>query len=41
VHAYGDACAWAIIQTGLPQRAFPQTPPYTLEQVLDPEYLPD
>jgi Domain of unknown function DUF29 len=39
-HAYGDARARAIIQTGLPQRAFPQTSPFTLEQVLDPKYLP-
>jgi Domain of unknown function DUF29 len=40
-HAYDDARARAIILTGLPQRAFPQTSPYTLEQVLDPKYLPD
>lgn len=39
-HAYGDARARAVIQTGLPQRVFPQTSPYTLEQVLDPQYLP-
>jgi Domain of unknown function DUF29 len=39
--AYGDARARAIIQTGLPQRAFPPTSPFTLEQVLDPKYLPD
>jgi hypothetical protein len=40
-HAYDDARARAIIQTRLPQRAFPQTSPCTPEQVLDPKYLPD
>jgi Domain of unknown function DUF29 len=40
-NAYADARARAITQTGLPQRALPQTSPYTLEQVLDPMYLPD
>jgi hypothetical protein len=41
VQAYADARALAIAQTGLPAGAFPQTSPYTLEQALDPEYLPD
>jgi hypothetical protein len=39
--AYADARARAIAQTGLSERAFPRTSPYTLEQVLDPEFLPD
>jgi hypothetical protein len=39
--AYADARARAITQTGLSERAFPQTSPYTLEQALDPEFLPD
>jgi Domain of unknown function DUF29 len=40
-HAYADARARAITQTGLTERAFPRTSPYTLEQALDPKYLPD
>jgi hypothetical protein len=39
--AYADARARAITQSGLPERAFPPTSPYTFEQVLDPKYLPD
>jgi hypothetical protein len=39
--AYADARARAITQTGLSERAFPRTSPYTLEQSLDPEFLPD
>ena len=39
--AYADARARAITQTGLSERAFPQTSPYTLEQALDPQFLPD
>ncbi len=38
---YGDARARAITQTGLSERAFPRTSPYTLEQALDPDFLPD
>jgi Domain of unknown function DUF29 len=41
VEAYADARARAIAETGLPQRAFPHTAPYSLEQTLDPEFLPD
>ena len=39
--AYADAHARAIVQTGLSERALPRTSPYTLEQALDPEFLPD
>jgi hypothetical protein len=39
--AYADARARAITQTGLPERAFPRTSPYTLEEALDPEFLPN
>ena len=39
--AYADARARAITQTGMSERAFPRTSPYTLEQALDPEFLPD
>jgi hypothetical protein len=38
---YADARARAIVQTGLSERAFPQTSPYTLAQALDLEFLPD
>ena len=31
----------ARIETGLPENALPSAPPYTLEQTLDPEFLPD
>jgi hypothetical protein len=31
----------AVVQTGLSERAFPETSPYSLEQTLDPEFLPD
>lgn len=40
-NAYADARARAITQTGLSQRAFPRTAPYTLAQALDPQFLPD
>jgi Domain of unknown function DUF29 len=40
-YAYADARARASTQTGLPERAFPQTSPYTLEQALDAKFLPD
>jgi hypothetical protein len=39
--AYADARARAITQTGLSEREFPRASPYTLEQALDPNYLPD
>jgi hypothetical protein len=39
--AYADARARAITQTGLPERALPRMSPYTLEEALDPEFLPD
>jgi Domain of unknown function DUF29 len=39
--AYADARARAIIQTGLPEGAFPRASPYSLEQTLDAKYLPD
>jgi hypothetical protein len=38
--AYADARARAITQTGMSERAFPRTSPCTLEQALDPEFLP-
>jgi hypothetical protein len=39
--AYADARARAIAQTGLAERVFPQTSPYTLEEALNPDFLPD
>ena len=39
--AYADARALAIAETGLAERTFPPLPPYTLEQTLDPGFLPD
>ena len=39
--AYADARDRAITQTGLSERAFPPSSPYTLEQALDPEFLRD
>jgi hypothetical protein len=37
VEAYADARARAVAETGLD---FPQISPYTLEEALDPEFLP-
>ena len=39
--AYADARARAATETGLTERTFPPAPPYSLEQALDPEFLPD
>ena len=39
--AYEDAREQASAESGLPPRAFPKSSPYTLEQTLDPDYLPD
>jgi hypothetical protein len=36
-----DARERARAETGLPLRGFPKASPYTLEQALDPRYLPD
>jgi hypothetical protein len=41
VEAFADARARASAETGLPEGAFPDTSPYSLEQALDPEFLPD
>ena len=39
--AYADARDQASAETGLPLRSFPRSSPYTLEQTLDPKFLPD
>jgi Domain of unknown function DUF29 len=38
--AYADAREQASVETGLPLRSFPNSSPYTLEQTLDPKFLP-
>ena len=40
VDAYEDAGFGAVRETGLPQATFPETCPYTLDQVLDAYWLP-
>jgi hypothetical protein len=37
---YQDARRQALIETGLTSDALPDAPPYTLEQTLDPDFLP-
>jgi hypothetical protein len=39
--AYADAREQAGADTGLEVATFPERPPYTLEQALDPQFLPD
>jgi hypothetical protein len=38
---YQDGRRQALIDTGLAPAALPSAPPYTLEQALDPDFLPD
>jgi hypothetical protein len=38
---YQDGRQQALIETGLAPDALPSAPPYTLEQTLDPDFLPD
>jgi hypothetical protein len=38
---YGDSRRQALIETGLEPDALPIAPPWSLEQTLDPEFLPD
>jgi hypothetical protein len=38
--AYADARERASAETGLPIRSFPRSSTYTLEQTLDPKFLP-
>jgi hypothetical protein len=38
---YEDGRRQALIETGLAPDALPNVPPFTLEQALDPEFLPD
>ena len=38
---YQDGRRQALIETGLAPDALPSEPPYSLEQALDPDFLPD
>ena len=38
---YADSCEQAVAESGLSLEAFPGEPPFTLDQVLDPRFLPD
>ena len=38
---HADSCEQAAAESGLSPDTFPPEPPFTLEQVLDPKYLPD
>jgi hypothetical protein len=37
---YAKAVRRAVAETGLPRNRFPRECPYTVEQILDPEFLP-
>ena len=37
---YSEAVAWASSQTKLGKQIFPQSCPYNLEQILDPDFFP-
>ena len=38
---YQDGRRQALIESGLAEEALPRAPAYTLEQALDPDFLPD
>ncbi|MGH6903728.1 MAG: DUF29 domain-containing protein [Geminicoccaceae bacterium] len=38
---YADGCEQAAAESGLSPNTFSAQPPFTLEQLLDPKYLPD
>ena len=38
---YQDGRRQALIETGPPENALPSAPAYTLQQALDPHFLPD
>jgi uncharacterized protein DUF29 len=38
--AYDDAVKEAEVETGLPKENFPAECPFTVDQILDPDYLP-
>lgn len=39
--SYNDAVEYASIETGIPESDFPQTCPYSFEQILDKIFYPD
>jgi hypothetical protein len=39
--AYPRGCRWAVSETNLPNSTFPKECPWTLEQVLAPDFWPD
>jgi len=41
VGAYREAVREAIVETGLPKETFPAECPYTLQQIMDDEFLPE
>ena len=41
VDGYSDARLIAVRETNLPERTFPETAPFALEQVLDDAYWPE
>jgi hypothetical protein len=41
IECYQDARQQAAIETGLPVERFPDQPPWTPEQTLDPDFLPE
>jgi hypothetical protein len=38
---YADSCEQAAAESGLSRETFPGEPPFTLDQVLDPRFLPE
>jgi hypothetical protein len=38
---YADSCEQAAAESGLSPDSFPAEPPFSLEQILDPKYLPE
>jgi hypothetical protein len=39
--SYGKALKLAADETGLPRSTFPEANPFSLEEIFDPEYLPE
>lgn len=39
--SYADACKDAAAETGLARKTFPESPPFTLDEVEDEAFLPD
>jgi len=39
--SFADAVRQAVSETGLPRTTFPDDPPLTIDQTLDPDYMPE